>query len=158
MSKEIKDGGPVSIALIGGGEALISARDACEIMASKWRIGANGYVYKVGARIKGAQCLLHRIVMSAGNGEEIHHKDRNKLNCQRGNLVCLSASEHQEHHKHILIARNKDSRIYSISANCKLCGIEFIKHSSHRGRQVCCSKDCAIKLAVIARKEIRNAA
>lgn len=145
------DGGPVKVPLIGGGFALVSECDFPLVSMSRWRVGSNGYVYKVGARLKGVPCLLHRIVMSAKRGQEIHHENGDKLDCTRGNLSALTPSEHQEHHKHIVIERNLKSRVYPLSRLCKNCGIRFKTHRDHRGRQTCCSKDCALAIARSAR-------
>jgi hypothetical protein len=155
--REIKDGGPVKVPLETGGFALVSECDAERIMQSKWRLGDNGYVYRAGARTKGIPCLLHRIVVDAPKGMEVHHDDEDKLNCQRWNLETIPPSEHQEHHKHLVISRNKASRIHDLTANCKRCGVHFTKDPDHRGRQTCCSKLCAIHLAVAVRQERRNA-
>jgi hypothetical protein len=89
---------------------------------------------------------------------EVHHEDEDKLNCRRGNLEIVAPSEHQKHHKHLVIARNVASRVHAATANCKACGVMFTKHPDHRDRQVCCSKNCAMRLAINARKEKRNAA
>jgi hypothetical protein len=156
---EIKDGGPaVEIPLVSGGCAYVSQVDAERVSQSAWRLGNNGYVYKVGARKKGMPCLLHRIVMEAPAGMDVHHDDEDKLNCQRWNLEVTEPGKHQEHHKHLVINRNKAGRIHELTANCKRCGTVFTKDPDHRGRQTCCSKLCAIHLAVATRKEKRNAA
>lgn len=36
--------------------------------------------------------MLHRIVMGAKKGQEVHHKNHNKLDCRRENLVFTTHS------------------------------------------------------------------
>lgn len=137
--------------LKNGGFAIVSRRDFASMRRMQWRLGSNGYVYVVGGRSSGKPCLLHRIVMHAKRGEEIHHRNGDKANCARRNLERTSPSEHQKHHSHLLIARNQAAQKYASTAHCKQCNVLFTKHPDHRGRQVCCSKYCAILLAVAGR-------
>jgi hypothetical protein len=154
MSEKINDGGPaIEISLITSGVALISSQDLDIVANSQWRIGANGYVYRCGGRVKGVQCLLHRVVVGATDRVEVHHINEIKTDCRRENLEVTTASLHQSHHKHALLERNRFLRIYPLTGICKCCGLMFIKNPDHRGRQVCCSKSCAIRLAIVARKE-----
>ena len=158
MNTTINDDGPaVVIPLKNGGAAVVSPEDADLVLAHKWRLGTNGYVYRVGGRVAGVPCLLHRIVMYAKSGQDVHHKSQDKTDCRRCNLETLTPAAHQEHHKHQTIARNIASRKYSLTGVCKRCGLGFTKDPSHRGRQVCCSKSCAIRIAIAARKEKHHA-
>lgn len=151
------DGGPaVVITLKDGGTAVISQADAGRVLAHQWRLGTNGYVYRVGGRIAGAQCLLHRFVTRASPGTDVHHLNEDKTDCRRANLSVISPAAHQEHHKHLVLARNFAARVYPLTGQCKACGIEFTKHPDHRGRQTCCSKRCAITLAIDARRKISH--
>lgn len=157
MAKHRDDGGPaVEIPLVGGGLALVSQCDAERVQAHQWRMTAKGYVQRKGAN--SGSCLLHRFVLDAKRGREVHHKNEQKTDCRRNNLEELSPSEHQSRHKHLVVARNLARRIHAVTANCKACGAEFTKHPDHRGRQVCCSKRCAISRAVSARMEAFHAA
>lgn len=159
----VDDGGPALVKIgfdirtVDDHIVIVSAVDYSRVQGMRWRIGANGYVYLVGARKKGVACLMHRIITSAISGQEIHHKDGNKLNNMRHNLEITTSKEHQVHHRHLLISRNISKRIYSDEGICKRCGEKFVKHPSHRGRQICCSKYCAIMLAAKRSKEVRNA-
>lgn len=151
-----KTGGPdVVIPLKNGGTALVSYIDSENILKSQWRQGTNGYIYRVGGRVAGVQCLLHRIVVSAEVGQDVHHKNEDKADCRRKNLEVLSKKEHQAYHSHVVTMRNIASRKYSITAECKACGKEFTKHPDHRGRQIYCSMKCVA--ARNARKGIKNA-
>lgn len=147
------DGGAVTLALANGSCALISAVDFQRLSQLRWRLGTNGYVYLVGGRKKGLPCLLHRIVMDAPRGHDVHHIDENKLNCRRGNLLVVTPKEHQNFHLNKSVERSRTARKYPLTGTCKACGEIFVAHPDHRGRQVCCSKTCSIKLAVCARVE-----
>jgi hypothetical protein len=146
------DGGPakkevgLDIETVDGQIVTISADDYARLQEYQWRIGTNGYVYKVGGRIRGVPCLMHRIVMNAGPGQEVHHGPLGKLNNMRSNLELTTPSEHQEHHKHLVIARNILGRKYDDWGVCHNCGKPYEKDPDHRGRQTCCSKRCATLL------------
>ena len=142
------DGGPAGV--------VVSQEDARLLTEQRWRIGGNGYVYRVGGNAKGAQTLLHRIVMGATAGQEIHHRNGNKLDNRRENLEITTASEHQRYHRHIVIARNQAARVYPTHGTCKACGREYEKDRDHRGRQTCCSKQCSMSLAIRASMEARR--
>lgn len=158
MSEKDNGGPGVRVPLKNGGAAFVSACDADMVLSQEWRRGQNGYVYRVGGRSAGVPCLLHRIVVGASSGMDVHHVNGDKTDCRRENLQTLSQSEHQDHHKHLVAARNASSRKYSLTAECKMCQATFTKHPDHRGRQTCCSKRCACLAAVAARKEKRNVA
>jgi len=130
----MKDGGPAKI--------ILDKDDGHLLSDYKWAVGTNGYVYKSGARKRGKQCLLHRIVMSAKPGAQLHHANENKLDCRKSNLVFVTPSGHQEHHKHTLIARNKEARVYPLQKGCEYCGKTFTVDPQHRGRNRFCSKSC----------------
>ncbi len=155
MSKQtnkIDDGGSATIHLLAGGDCIVSVHDFSMLSKSKWRIGANGYVYRRGGRTKGVACLMHRIILQVGPDEHIHHFNGNKLDNRRENLELTTASLHQtEHHSWALTARNRASRVHATHALCVECGHRFKKHRDHRGSQVACSKKCALKRALAAR-------
>ena len=148
-----KDGGPALLPLVSGGHAVVSPQDLLRLSVHRWRLGGNGYVYKVGGRKKGVPCLPHRIVMGAQSGEEIHHWNETRTDCRRANLERTTPSAHQNHHKHLLITRNRANRRYPLTGTCKFCRITYTKDRNHRGRQTCCSKACAMALAVNARRK-----
>ena len=141
---EKETGGPaVKIILECGGAAIISAASLERAQGAKWRLGANGYVYKVGARKKGVPCLLHRIVTNAASGFDVHHKNGIKVDCRIENLEIYTPAEHQEHHSHLVIARNKASQVYDDHGICLSCGVSYLKNPDHRGRQKYCGQQCA---------------
>jgi len=146
------------IALIAPIESysLISDEDFELISGSKWILGSNGYAYKSGHRKRGSQCLMHRIIIGAKQGEEVHHINGDKLDNRRQNLELTTPQQHQtSHHSWMLAERNRKRRIYETNAKCIRCAVQFTKDPNHRGRQKCCGKRCAIMLAVEARKRTR---
>ncbi|KKN83539.1 hypothetical protein LCGC14_0297780 [marine sediment metagenome] len=146
MTDTKDDGGPVdgTLLLLATGEiATVSEADIEVVNLYAWRLGLNGYVYRVGGRKRGEVCLLHRFVMNVCNGEEIHHINGNRLDNRRENLEITTRSEHQrQHHSHITSARNRSNRIYPLSRHCLGCGKLFRVHPDHRGRNRYCSRDC----------------
>ena len=129
------DGGPTT-------KILVSAQDRYLLHGLSWMIGSNGYVYQRGGHVKNRQLLLHRIITGAQPGQEVHHLNGNKLDNRRGNLTLHSASEHQEYHKHIVIARNRAKRKYPLNLICPECHKECAINPNHRGRNRFCSKLC----------------
>lgn len=151
-------GSAVMVALKSGGHALVSSDDLWIVQRWNWRVGANGYVYKCGGRLKGITCLMHRAILSAQRGTEVHHINKNKLDNRRENLEVMLPGDHQKHHhSELLIERNKARRIYGDNATCPECGKEFKKHPNHRGRQRLCSKLCSILKAVKIRVSMLEA-
>lgn len=137
MSKQ--DGGPVLY-------FKVSAQDYKRVAALGWRLGTNGYVYCRSR--KHPHALLHRFVVDAPIGTEVHHVNGNRLDNRRENLEVLRPGEHQrQHHAPDLAARNRARRQYPLTGICPECGTPFTKHPDHRGRQRLCSKLCAIRKA-----------
>lgn len=146
------DGGPaVEVPLVTGGVALVSLCDAGRVLQYEWRATKKGYVQRCGAN--SGSVLLHRFILDAQAGREIHHKNECKTDCRRENLEELTPQEHQRRHLHIVTSRNIAARIYPLTGICKACGVEFTANPDHRGRQKCCSKRCACLVAVSARKQ-----
>ena len=141
--QKIDDGGPATLSLASGELVRVSAADFEKVNLYAWRLGANGYIYRLGGRKKGDVCLLHRYIMDAKPGEEIHHRNEDRRDNQRANLEVTNARDHQRnHHSHVVAARNRASRIYPLTRTCLGCGEEFTVHRDHRGRNRYCSKLC----------------
>lgn len=79
------------IALSNSPEFAIVDDDIYEKVKGKsWTLQSSGYVRTFsGKRV----IYLHRLVMSAKAGQEIDHKDRNKLDCRRKNLRFATRSQ-----------------------------------------------------------------
>lgn len=154
----INDGGPiVSIPLLRGGFAGVSPEDAERVLQFEWRLGRNGYVY---CRNRTAQkhALLHRFIVDAEDGIQIHHINEIKTDCRRGNLMRETPSDHQKnHHIDTLISRNKSARKHPIVRKCEGCGIVFLPDRDHRGRTRYCTKACGNKNRPRPGRSIRSA-
>ena len=141
--QKIDDGGPEILLLASGQIATISNVDFTRVAALAWRLGTNGYIYRVGGRKKGVTCLLHRFIMDVKPRQEIHHRNGDRLDNRRANLEVTNASDHQRnHHSHVVTARNLASRIYPTTRICLGCGVDFTVHRDHRGRNRYCSRLC----------------
>ncbi len=159
MSTTPNDGGqalklPIDMEIksVDGAIILVSPEDYARVQGDAWRIGANGYVYRRGGRTKGVPCLLHRIILGATPGQEVHHGHGGKLDNTRRNLELTTPSAHQKtHHIGTLISRNHSRKRHSDESNCVHCGVLFMKNPNHRGRQTCCSKRCAMLRAISVR-------
>ena len=136
----------------GGLEILVSKRDEY-LLSQKWIMGQNGYAYLSGARKKNMPCLMHRIILDAQKGQEVHHMNGNKLDNRRENLKLTTPSEHQTYHRDELIERNKKRRVYDEYGDCAWCGEKYKKNPEHRGRQQCCSKKCGIQYGLSNRRK-----
>lgn len=133
-------------------KCLISYCDSVLSM-SEWRLGGNGYVYLSKGNIAGRPILLHRIVLTAPGGMNVHHINGIKTDCRRENLELLTPSEHNKKHAKSIIRRNRKKRIYPTHGDCPWCKKRFKKHPDHRGRQTMCGKDCSMKKARLVRKQ-----
>ncbi len=143
---EIDSGGPEGV--------LVDHEDVPIFSAYKWRITNNGYAV---ARVNKEKVLLHRFLMGAKSGQEVHHKNLNRLDCRKENLEITTAKEHQNYHKHLLIARNQAGRIYPKERPCGHCGVVFSVDVDHRGRNRFCSLSCSSKSTSPIRVQRRKA-
>lgn len=67
------------------------------ILPGKLSIGSHGYAQVTGVE-KGVVVLLHRWLTGCvkGDGRYVDHRDRDRLNCQRANLVVTDARGNSE--------------------------------------------------------------
>jgi hypothetical protein len=90
-----------TIALKTGELAHVDDEDYVKVSALKWyrKVSTSGSIYAVAnlARVngKGGRIYMHRMVMSAGKGGQIDHRDGNPLNNCRSNLRVLLGSDNQ---------------------------------------------------------------
>lgn len=73
----------------GRGLALVDADVVSSLPHLNWCLGASGYAQ---AKVEGRTLALHSLVVSAPEGYEIDHRNRDKLDNRRANLrVCTRA-------------------------------------------------------------------
>lgn len=87
---------------------MLNAR--CNINRNNAYIDKKGYLrWKVGDRLCHREIAWNAGIRGKGNfgNSDIHHKDRNKLNCNPENLECLTRDEHQEEHGNIIYVDGK---------------------------------------------------
>lgn len=85
--------------------ALVDDENYEEIVQYRWRLHTGGYaVRSMREGGKPLAILMHRQIMrlghslgKAGRHPEIHHRDHNKLNNQKDNLVITSREENLQH-------------------------------------------------------------
>lgn len=87
------------IVLTNGGEALVNDEDYELYGQWRWR-EENGYVFTWNRDATGRirPFLLHRLVMGSPKGMHVHHKDEDRLNCQRSNLEIKQPGQHLSDH------------------------------------------------------------
>ena len=73
----------------------------------------SGYVK---ATIGGVHKALHRLLVKSAKGSHIHHKNGNKLDCQRANLQTETPSQHLHHH---VSERRKSFRQFKLENGIK---------------------------------------
>lgn len=92
--------------------AIISPEDYEQVSKYRWFLkhnGKGGYYVARSVRIgkKIITVLLHRFIMQPENGQDVHHKDGDKLNCKRGNLECV------DHFIHGGMRYNREEKEYN---------------------------------------------
>ena len=66
----------------------------------KWTLSHQGYAYRFDRTgDRPVLQLLHRLILDAGEGEHVHHKDGDKLNNQRHNLEKIAGRRHTHQHQ-----------------------------------------------------------
>jgi hypothetical protein len=76
-----------------GGVALVSDEDYDRLSAYRWHQGKAGYVessFRVNGKTRTVR--MHRLVMDAGAGQEVDHRNRNKLDNRRENLRLVTSA------------------------------------------------------------------
>ena len=79
--------------------AIISAEDYERVSQYCWFLkhnGKGGYYPARTVRLgkKFATIWLHRFIMQPTDGQDVHHRNGNRLNCRRDNLECIRHSAH----------------------------------------------------------------
>lgn len=70
-----------------------------------WHVNNSGYVSAGGTR------LFHRMVMNAGPGQEIGHRNHNKLDCRKENLYLTTRAENQQLRWDVVPVNQRFSRL-----------------------------------------------
>jgi hypothetical protein len=85
-----------TIKLFGGQLAEVDDDDFEELNQYKWSMDSHGYPK---SDFRSITIKMHRAVIGKPpSGEEIHHKDGNKLNNQKSNLEFVVRGTHQRSH------------------------------------------------------------
>lgn len=81
----------VLVPLSDGRFAIIDEADADRVLAHRWFVTIHGYAARTLSRDEGQKRLyLHRVVMDAQPGDEIDHRNRDRLDCRRENLRAVT--------------------------------------------------------------------
>lgn len=78
------------VTIAGGAVAVIDLEDAPIVSQYYWCMAGKG---RPRARVSGRKVYLHRLIMRAGDGQQVDHIDGNPLNCRKSNLRFCSAAE-----------------------------------------------------------------
>ena len=132
--------------LMGGGECLVDDADFEWMSRLNWKLRPDGYVQVSSFN------LLHRLVVRAPKGMDVHHTNDNKLDNRADNLQVLTPSEHQQHHFHRIVAFQKAHQKFPDTKKCVVCGDEFQVNPRKRSRNKCCSDECAMKMRIAGRQ------
>lgn len=93
---------------------IVDAEDVAAVSKWRWTLGDTGYAYR-SSKIddRRTNVLLHREILGLihGDGIEVDHIDRCKLNCRRGNLRTLPHGGNQQN----LPARGGSSQYRGVS-------------------------------------------
>lgn len=98
MAKKIK--------LSNGKLVLVNDKDFTFLSKFKWSLGGAGYAYRRRANSEKAiprNLYMHRQIMGAKTGQEVDHRNRDKLDNRRMNLRFCTRAENQRN----LIRKNK---------------------------------------------------
>jgi hypothetical protein len=74
---------------------IVSPEDIDRLKAYRWHVNRDGYVRRYQDR---RTIFLHREIMEAQPGQEVHHINHNPLDNRRENLRVLSHGEHARIH------------------------------------------------------------
>lgn len=136
-----------SLKVMGGTECLVDDKDYEWMSRLKWKLRKDGYIQL------SQYNLLHRLVVDAPNGMDVHHRNENKQDNQSKNLEILSKSEHQRYHFHRIVAFQKSRQIYPDKKKCVVCEGKFQVNPRKRSRNKCCSTTCAMAMRIAGRKK-----
>lgn len=84
---------PKTIRLTKGYSALVNDCDYEKVMTHKWYADVGKYTIYAKSSYIITPVRLHNFIMNPSSNTEVHHRDRNGLNCQRENLLIVNRSE-----------------------------------------------------------------
>lgn len=84
---------------------VIDRKNADRVLKYTWRLkkSRNGSYYIAASTTvngKHTTIYLHRYLLNAPPGFDVHHKDENRLNNQEDNLELIESIEHRRYHIH----------------------------------------------------------
>lgn len=109
----------MELPLGGGGVALIDDADAELVRRHRWyRHAAKPGRFYARARIDGRDVYLHRFLMGEPPGGNVDHKNRDGLDCRRGNLRVATVAQNAHNQA---VRRNNTSGFKGVS-QCRRTG------------------------------------
>ena len=78
------------IYLTKGAVALVDDEDFEKVSGHSWQLHSKGYAV---AKIGGKKIFMHRFILNAQEGQEVDHRNRDRLDCQKGNLRFATVSQ-----------------------------------------------------------------
>ena len=134
------------IEISNGEKALVDDEDYVLLNSFQWKKHRQGYV--------ATEFLMHRYIMHPmQKGYEVHHKNGNKLDNRKENLLLIKSNDHRKLHVVALVAHQKSIQKYPDIKKCVLCRKEFKVNPRKRKRNKCCSQICAQLMRVAGRKK-----
>lgn len=142
-------------------EILLSSGDVCRVDERdyhtlsnwKWKRHPQGYASRTGYSAGTYVChLMHRYILDAPEGMEVHHVNGDKLDNRRANLELVEPKTHRMMHVDRLVQHQKKMQIYPDVKKCANCGTEFNVNPRKRKRHKCCSQECAMEMRIAGRR------
>lgn len=129
--------------------AIVDDEDYERVSRWRWKGHSGGYAARTGyAKDKFVTILMHRLIVNAPEGVEVHHRNGNKLDNQKHNLELVEPLEHRLVHIQPLINSSKQRQLYPDEKLCAWCGYEFTVNPRKRKRSKCCSPSCAQSMRI----------
>ena len=130
--------------IVEGRPCLVDDEDFDAVSKHRWRLHHQGYAYRKTCRGGGTVTLLmHREIMAAAKGMEVHHANGCKMDNRRENLSMIEPHAHRMKHVGTLVAFQKGQQIYPDEKVCVVCGKTYTANPRKRKRQKCCGPKCA---------------
>ena len=128
------------ITLKTGEVVLVDEADHSWLSRWKWKLHKEGYACRTGwdKNRKTWTCILmHRLIVQPGEGLEVDHINRNRLDNRRENLRAVTHLENVANTERVYVLRYPDRKV------CEWCGVEYKPNPRKRKRQKTCGPACA---------------